>query len=144
MMIHRATDPSRPSDDEAHARMADWARETGCRLAILFGSAARGDARDARDVDVALEFDALPDASRRLSLIQEAQALTHPSSVDLVFLHRDTSPVLRFEVFRGGRCLFESESGLFVERAVRALALYEDARPFRDALRRHVVREGGR
>lgn len=143
-MIHRAPDPSRPSDDEAHARLADWARETGCRLAILFGSAGRGDVRAARDIDVALEFAELPDAARRLDLIHDAQALTHPRSTDLIFLHRDTSPVLRFEVFRGGRCLFESEPGLFVTRAVRALALYEDARPFRDALRRHVVREGGR
>lgn len=142
-MTHRAPDPPRPSNDKSHKRLADWAAETGCRLAILFGSAARGDDRRARDIDLALEFDALPDASRRLALIQEAQALTHPRSADLVFLHRDTSPVLRFEAFRGGRCLFESEPGLFVERAVRALALYEDARPFRDALRRHVAREGG-
>lgn len=142
-MIDRATDPSPTSSAATDAPLAAWARETGCRLAVLFGSAARGDGRPARDLDLALDFGELPDASRRLALIQEAQALAHPRPVDVVFLHRGTSPVLRFEIFRGGRCLWELEPGLFVHEAVRALALYEDARPFRDALRRHVVRGGG-
>lgn len=57
--------------------------------------------------------------------------------------HRDTSPVLRFEVYRGGRPVFEAEPGLFVSGAVRALALYEDARPFRDALVRRLRAEVG-
>lgn len=128
-----------PMEDRLARAAAAW----GCRLAILFGSAA-GPAKDgARDVDVALEFDELPGPDRRLGLIQEMEELTHPRRADVVFLHNDTSPVLRFEVFRGGRPIFEAEPGAFVSGTVRALALYEDARPFRDALVRQLRGEVG-
>lgn len=108
-------------------RLARAAASTGCRLAILFGSAA-GPAKDrARDVDVALEFDELPGPRRRLTFLQDMEEVTPPRMVDIVFLHRDASPVLRFEIFRCGRPIFEAEPGAFVSGAVRALALYEDA-----------------
>lgn len=119
-------------------RLARAAAATGCRLAILFGSMADPKKDRAKDVDVALEFDELPGPRRRLALLREMQEATSPRAADVVFLHRDTSPVLRFEVFRGGRPIFEAEPGAFVSGAVRALALYEDARPFRDALVRHL------
>lgn len=124
-------------------RLARLAASVGCRLAIIFGSHA-GPAEDrARDVDVALEFDRLPEPIRRLELIGEVGKIAHPRPADVVFLHRDTSPVLRFEVFRRGRPVFEVEPGLFVSGAVRALGLYEDARPFRDALVRRLRAEVG-
>lgn len=124
-------------DTRMEQELADLAASSGCRLAILFGSVAAGRER-ARDVDVALAFGALPDPARRLELIGEIQQIARPRPADVVFLHRDTSPVLRFEVFRQGRPVFEAEPGLFVTGAVRALALYEDARPFRDALVRQL------
>jgi hypothetical protein len=74
--------------------------------------------------------------------VGEAQDVVHPRSADVVFLHRDTSPVLRFEIFRGGRPLYEAEPGLFVEAAVRAAALYDDALPFRRALWRSLRERG--
>lgn len=124
-------------------RLARAAASTGCRLAILFGSAAGSGRERARDVDVALEFDELPGPRRRLALLRQMEEVTSPRAADVVFLHRDTSPVLRFEVFRRGRAIFEAEPGAFVSGAVRALALYEDARPFRDALVRHLRAEVG-
>lgn len=127
-------------DTRMEEELANLAASAGCRLAILFGSAAAGQER-ARDVDVALAFDEMPEPARRLELIGEIQEITHPRPADVVFVHRDTSPVLRFEVFRQGRPIFEAEPGLFVAGAVRALALYEDARPFRDALVRQLEAE---
>lgn len=127
---------------ELRSALSEWARGTGCRLAVLFGSAAK-EGGAPRDVDVALDFETVPDPARRLALVSEAQEVVHPRSADVVFLHRDTSPVLLFEIFRGGRPLYESEPGLFIEGAVRAAALYDDALPFRRALRRSL-RDGGR
>jgi len=126
--------------------LADWARSAGCRLMVLFGSAAAGPERAARarDLDVALWFRPLPPPERRLAIIGELQDLVDPRRVDAVFLTPDTDPVLRFEVFRGGRPLYESRPGLFVEEVVRALALYEDALPFRRALESSLVKAGGR
>jgi hypothetical protein len=123
-----------------------FAERTGCRLAIVFGSAARRDGEWAasaapRDLDVALDYGGLPTPEERLSLIGDLQALVDPIRADVVFLHVGTSPVLRFEIFRGGEPLFEKESGLFVAETVRALALYEDALPFRRA-RERLLLEG--
>lgn len=48
--------------------------------------------------------------------------------------------MLRFEIFRGGTPIYEAEPGLFLDEAVRALVAYEDALPFRRALRRSLTR----
>lgn len=112
-------------------------------MCVLFGSTATGAGAVEGDVDLAVWFEPLPEPRRRLAMIGELQELCGSRPVDVVFLHRDTDPVLRFEVFRTGRPLHEDRAGRFVDETVRALALYEDALPFRRALRR-VVRAGGR
>ena len=96
------------------------------------------------DVDLAVEFLDLPLPGRRLAIIGELQAPAEPHMADVVFLHRDLDPVLRFEVFRGGRLLFEAEPGLMVQERVRAFREYADALPFRRLLRerlRQMARE---
>ena len=123
--------------DSTRRALAGWAKGAGCRLLVLFGSASDGEAAaPPRDVDLAVDFPNGITADRRLAVIGELQDLCAPQPVDVVFLHRDTDPVLRFEVFRRGQPLYEARPGLFVEETVRALALYEDALPFRRALRR--------
>lgn len=125
---------------DLESAIARWAADSGCRLAILFGSAANPSASDPRDIDLAVEFEVMPGPETRLALIGSLQDVAGRRVVDLVFLHRDTDPVLLFEVFRGGRPLYEGEPGLFVRGAVRAAALYDDAEPFRRALRERMAR----
>lgn len=119
--------------------LENWAARSGCRLCVLFGSAASGEPSVSGDVDLALSFPSLPGAERRLAMIGELQDLCGGRRLDLVFLHPGTDPVLRFEIFRTGRPLHEARPGLFVEEAVRALALYEDALPFRRLLRERLT-----
>jgi uncharacterized protein len=116
--------------------LADWAAEAACPLLVLFGSTAKDDGRQRLDgdVDLAVWFPRIPDPEERLRIMGRLQDLVGARRVDVVFLHRDTSPVLRFEIFRGGTPLYQSRPGLFTEQVVRALALYEDAIPFRRAL----------
>jgi predicted nucleotidyltransferase len=113
-----------------------WAERTGCRLVVLFGSAASAEAVPPRDLDLAVSYGRLPEPEGRLRLIGELQDLCSPNAVDVVFLHPHTDPVLRFEIFRTGVLLHESRAGLFIDEVVRALSLYEDAIPFRRALQR--------
>lgn len=136
-------DRAPPLTEETEEALRRWAADAGCRLCVLFGSSAAGTGVVEGDVDLAVWFDPLPEPRRRLAMIGELQDLCGPRRADVVFLHRDTDPVLRFEVFRTGRPLHEERPGLFVDETVRALALYEDSLPFRRALRR-MVRAGGR
>jgi len=117
-----------------------WARERGCRLCVLFGSRGRGGPRVEGDVDIAVEFSQMPGPHERLRIIRELQEAVDPTPVDVVFLHDGTDPVLRFEVFRTGEPLHEERPGLFVDEKVRALALFEDALPFRRARRERLRR----
>jgi hypothetical protein len=97
------------------------------------------------DVDLALHFEELPDATRRLQIIGELQDTCGSDDVDVAFLHLHTDPVLRFEIFRTGRPLYEARPGLFIDETVRALMLYQDALPFRRALRsrlRQAIADG--
>lgn len=128
-------------EEATRRELADWADRSGCRLLVLFGSAADGAARPG-DVDLAVAFPSLPDPERRLAVVGELQDLCGPTAVDVVFLHPETDPVLRFEVFRRGEALYEARPGLFVDEVVRALALYEDALPFRRALQRSFAGDG--
>ena len=109
---------------------------------MLFGSAAvapegRG---PASDLDIAVEFPELPPPEDRLEVIRELQALVDPQSVDVVFLHGELDPVLRFEIFRSGQLLYEAEDGLMVRERVRALKEYQDALPFRRLLTENLER----
>ncbi|MGH7541287.1 MAG: nucleotidyltransferase domain-containing protein [Gemmatimonadota bacterium] len=135
-------DQTRALPAETEWAIGRWAADAGCRLCVLFGSTASGRGGVEGDVDLALAFDPLPEPRRRLAIIGELQDLSSPRRADVVFLHRDTDPVLRFEIFRGGRPLHEARPGLFVNETVRALALYEDALPFRRALRRSLGARG--
>jgi predicted nucleotidyltransferase len=123
---------------EAHLRV--WARQSGADLCVLFGSRAAPAPRVTGDVDVAVLFASLPSPERRLKLLGELQGACGGDDADLIFLHEQTEPVLRFEIFRTGKPVFEKETGLFVEEKVRALMLYEDALPFRRIRRERLRR----
>lgn len=124
---------------EVREALRAWAHRSGCRLLVLFGSGVGQVPSVKGDLDLAVDFEPLPAAERRLEIIRELDRLAEPRSADVVFLHERTDPVLRFEVFRGGDPLFERQPGIFVHEKVRALMLYEDAIPFRRA-RREMLR----
>ena len=126
-------------DSDLRGSLARWAERMGCGLLLIFGSEALGRARRGSDLDLAISFDPLPTAEERLRIVGEIQDLCAARNADVVFLHPETDPVLRFEIFRDGEVLYECERGLFVEERVRALMLYEDALPFRRALRERLA-----
>jgi predicted nucleotidyltransferase len=95
------------------------------RLAVLFGSLAKGRARGTSDVDIGF-YPAQPrcslgDELELASRISEAVGL----EVDLVRLDGD-NPLLGREVSQTGICLFEAEPGLFAAYRARALACWLD------------------
>jgi len=96
------------------------------RLAVLFGSTARGESRPSSDVDIGLILEPYS-ASVRFRV--DAQ-LGHAAGreVDTVLL--DTAPpLLRFEVARDGVLLFEREEGLWTAFKVKAMVDWWDWAP---------------
>jgi predicted nucleotidyltransferase len=101
----------------------------GLALVYLFGSAAGGSARAASDLDVAFLADAAPAPMQRFR-VQEDLARVLGRDVDLVDL-RAASTVMRAEVLRTGRVLFERsrpERDRFEMHTCSAYALLNEER----------------
>jgi len=113
---------------------------TDVRLALVFGSQARGDATSGSDLDVAILG-----ADEKLPEISAALSAASCKEVDVVSL-RDPAIPLAEELLRDGKPLYERKPGLIAEWRSRTLATLETDRPWyarmRDAWLARVAREG--
>jgi len=96
------------------------------KLAVLFGSTARGEARKGSDVDLGVLLDPDTREVRRKVLVHLDRAAGR--EVDLVFLD-EAPPLLRFEISRDGMLLFERQEGLWTGFKVKAMVDWWDWAP---------------
>ncbi len=108
----------------ADALVNALAAEATVQLAVLFGSEARGEARGASDLDVAV---AGPDASELPSLALRLERATG-RPIDLVAL-ATAPPLLRFEIARDGGVLVERRPHLWSDFKARAMVDWWDWAP---------------
>jgi len=115
---------------------AEFCRHRGIKLAVLFGSRAQGKAGPDSDWDIALllEKHFLPGQDREMSktkrvLLRDLCAFLETSQVDMVILNLASS-VLKYQVARTGRPLYQKNNSSFAEFASLALRQHEDARLF--------------
>lgn len=103
------------------------ARVPTLRLAVVFGSFARGEAKGHSDLDLAV----LPaaDDSDDLWDVQVAVSNAVPRSVDLVDLRR-APPLLRFEIARDGVVLVEDREGEWLRFREQAMLDWWDWAPY--------------
>lgn len=97
---------------------------------ILFGSRATGKTHARSDTDIALFSHTNPLRAHHVRLYGEMEDLLC-EEVDITILDRDTDPVLLLEVFQKGKCLYESQPGLFFGQKLRAYKIFEDTAPLR-------------
>lgn len=97
------------------------------RVAIVFGSVARGDAGRDSDVDVAIQGTKAMDAQKKLQLIGELAAATG-RPVDLVDLHTVGEPLLG-QILKHGKMIRGSaaDKARLMQRHVYAM---EDFMPY--------------
>lgn len=113
----------------------------GVRLAVLYGSAARGDDHEGSDLDIGVSFERGADVGPRLEV--ELSRISH-RTVDLVRLD-EAPPLLRFEIARDGRLLLERAPFAWTDFKARAMVDWWDWAPLAHALQASAlqrVREG--
>jgi len=107
--------------------------------AYLFGSQAKGNAKPTSDVDVAVLFDESFDPMLRLELMIELEARLG-ASVDLVILNQ-ANLVLRNQVLKYGRLVFERNHRERVAFEVRSRQAYFDFKPMLDKLHKKLIQQ---
>ncbi|HVR99614.1 MAG TPA: nucleotidyltransferase domain-containing protein [Thermoanaerobaculia bacterium] len=106
------------------------------RLAVLFGSAARGDSRPSSDVDIGLILE--PYSAPLLFRVEAALGRMAGRPVHVVLLD-EASPLLRFEVSRDGVLLCEREEGLWTDFKARAMLDWWDWAPTAREIQRAII-----
>lgn len=105
----------------------------GLELALVFGSVARGQARDDSDIDIAVRYARPLDAEQKLALIREIGAATG-RPVDLIDL-RSAGPIVARQALTQGKRIFGSDTA-FATQLSRTLVDYEDFAPLVERLQR--------
>ncbi len=107
-----------------------FCKENNIELLVVFGSCASGKTRPASDIDVAVKFSPGRIISK-LNLIYKLDDLFNGKTIDLVVLTADTDSLLLYEIFFGGKPLYEEHSGIFYNEKLRAWKLYIDTERLR-------------
>ena len=94
------------------------------RLAVLFGSTARGTARRASDLDIGVS---VPETSDLMALRVAVQRATS-QQVDVIRLE-EAPPHLRFQIARDGRVIVERAVGAWADFRARAMIDWWDWAP---------------
>ena len=108
------------------------------RLAVLFGSVARGEERSSSDVDLGLILEPCS-ASVRFG-VDAHLGRAAGREVDTVLLD-SAPPLLRFEVARDGVLLFEREEGLWATFQVKAMVDWWDWAPTARKIQRAIIQD---
>ncbi|HEY6879668.1 MAG TPA: nucleotidyltransferase domain-containing protein [Polyangiales bacterium] len=124
-----------PSVDEVRgAARTVFARHPGVRVALLFGSLARGAARPDSDIDVAVVG-----TGADLSTCASELSVQLGREVDVVSLDSDPPVPLVRELLRDAVCVYEAEPGAEATLRSRLLWTLETDGPMIDALARRYL-----
>ncbi len=121
---------------------ARFCLERGIKLALLFGSLAKGVAREESDIDLAVMIETQPSTilergEQKRQLMRELSSFLRMSKVDLVILNQ-ASHLLRYQIVRTGKVLYEKEEGEFSGFVSLVLRRHTDARLFLDLDKKYL------
>lgn len=97
------------------------------RLAVLFGSRARGRAGRLSDLDLLLDLE--PDTDEPRRRVQSTLFAAVRGDLDLVHA-ADAKPLLRFEIARDGILIMEREPGAWTDFKTQAMLDWWDWAPY--------------
>jgi len=92
-------------------------------LIVLFGSYAENKVREDSDIDIGIYLANKIGVKEETNLIEDMVHAFKRDNIDLVILNT-ASPVLRFEVVRNGKLLFERTQGDFLQFKLLSMKRY--------------------
>jgi len=107
------------------------------KLAVLFGSHARGTAGPRSDVDLGLLLE--PDTRSARLHIEAELGRAAGRSIDVIYLD-EAPPLLRFEISKDGLVLLEREDGLWTHFKAKAMVDWWDWAPLAKRIEDAAIR----
>jgi predicted nucleotidyltransferase len=99
-------------------------------LLILFGSHAKKTARRESDLDIAyLSKNELSQVEEE-EFISQLMEISGIHDIDLIDLKKNHDPLLQYQIFVKGTCLFESHPQFFNQKRNYSMGRYWDCSPF--------------
>ncbi len=133
-----------PKDIFCNEHFKSLCKSKGIKLALLFGSRAKGEARPDSDWDLAFlvneekqKIDRQSLATLKRSLLKDLCNFLKTSQIDLVILNR-ASPFLKYQVAQSGIPLYQEIEGEFASFVSLAIRGYSDSFIFRDAGKKYL------
>ena len=112
-------------------KLAVVAKKHGLALVVLFGSRARGDAREKSDVDIGFLTPRTIDYRERYEVTEAFIMIFKNRNMELVDLAH-VPPEVNRQVVNEGVVLFEARSGVFDRFSVNAYRRYVETKPLRE------------
>ncbi|TVQ01226.1 MAG: nucleotidyltransferase domain-containing protein [Balneolaceae bacterium] len=109
-------------------------------LVYLFGSRATEHTHSESDVDVALmfRFNQIPSVEHLLQIQDDLTSLLG-KEVDIVVLN-NASPIIRMQVLRKGKKLFDRDKRAYIRFFVRTINEYDDLKRVRSVIEKKIAR----
>ena len=102
----------------------------GIKLLYVFGSYAKGSNNKNSDIDIAVLVDDNYKPMYKLNMIGDLTSIFKRDDIDLVILN-GASPVLRHQVIKYGKIIYEESLEEKVIFEAKVLSVYMDMEPFR-------------
>jgi len=95
-------------------------------LLILFGSRAKNTNNESSDWDLAIYSKNEIKENLKIKFFNELREIFKEKKFDLIILDEKSSPILENQIFRFGKCIYESKKNLFFEKKQNSYFDYQD------------------
>jgi predicted nucleotidyltransferase len=111
-------------------KLKEFVNKYNISLILIFGSYAKGRARELSDLDIGIKFDKNIDMNLYSSILRELVEIFNREDIDVVVLNY-ADPLLRFEIITSCKVLYQAYSEAYIDFYLYSVKSYDDVRKLR-------------
>ncbi|ADD02074.1 MULTISPECIES: type VII toxin-antitoxin system MntA family adenylyltransferase antitoxin [Thermoanaerobacter] len=111
-------------------KLKEFVNKYNISLILIFGSYAKGRARESSDLDIGIKFDKNIDMNLYSSILRELVEIFNREDIDVVVLNY-ADPLLRFEIITSCKVLYQAYSEAYIDFYLYSVKSYDDVKKLR-------------
>jgi len=111
-------------------KLKEFVNKYNISLILIFGSYAKGRARELSDLDIGIKFDKNIDMNLYSSILRELVEIFNREDIDVVVLNY-ADPLLRFEIITSCKVLYQAYSEAYIDFYLYSVKSYDDVKKLR-------------